>query len=210
MRRPSSSSLHGWFMIRNAPAAAAEVRVQAQTARVESLLRSGTPEGAWDLLSPEARAAGDRTAFVDSIRSAMARLGSLESLGPPRKEGGDWERSGSFLEGDSADSASLAFDSRSSGPGHPSSSRPRPPPGSEFSANWSRSRGTASKERDLPGRRLRMVALQPPARTPSEEREVPDVCALEGSVRGCVLVLPPPRRLRGPLVVQRRRSPPRR
>ena len=43
-------------MIRNAPAAAAEVRVQAQTALVESLLRAGTPEGAWDLLSREAQA----------------------------------------------------------------------------------------------------------------------------------------------------------
>jgi hypothetical protein len=93
----------GWFMVRNAPAAAAEVRVQAQTARVEAVLRAGTPEGSWDLLSPEAQAGSDRTAFVDSMRAAMARLGALETLGLPREAGGDWENSRNFLEGESAD-----------------------------------------------------------------------------------------------------------
>ncbi len=103
----------GWFLIRNAPAAAAEVRVQAQTARVESVLRAGTPEGAWDLLAPEARAAADRAAFVDSMRTAMARLGALESLGLPREAGGDWERSRTFLEGESADlRLGYAFDAK--------------------------------------------------------------------------------------------------
>jgi len=102
-----------WFVIRNAPSAAAEVRVQAQTARVEAVLRAGTAEGAWDLLSPEARAAGDRGAFVDGMRAAMARLGALESLGVPRESGGDWERSGTFLEGDAADlRLGYAFDAK--------------------------------------------------------------------------------------------------
>jgi hypothetical protein len=92
-----------WFMIWNAPSAAAEVGVQAQTARVEAVLRSGTPEGAFDLLSPAARAAADRSAFVESIRSALAHLGALRSLGKPRNAGGDWDRSGTFLQGDSSD-----------------------------------------------------------------------------------------------------------
>ena len=103
----------GWFMIRNAPAAAAEIRVQAQTARVEAILRAGTPEGAWEILAPEARPAEGRAAFVDSMRAAMARLGALESLGTPREAGGDWERSRTFLEGESADlRLGYAFDAK--------------------------------------------------------------------------------------------------
>jgi hypothetical protein len=98
-------------MIRNAPAAAAEVRMQAQTARVEGVLRSGTPDGAFDLLSPEARAGADRAAFVESMRAAMARLGSLDSLGPSRAAGGDWNRAAAFQEGDAADlRLAYAFD----------------------------------------------------------------------------------------------------
>lgn len=92
-----------WFMIWNAPSAEAEIGIQAQTARVEAVLRSGTPEGAFDLLSPGAQAASDRKAFVESIRSALARLGALRSLGKPRNAGGDWDRSGTFLQGDSCD-----------------------------------------------------------------------------------------------------------
>lgn len=100
-----------WFMVRNGPAAAAEVRVQAVTSRVDSVLRAGTPEGAWDLLAHDARK--DRAAFVDSLRAAMGRLGALESLGPPREAGGDWERSRTFLEGESAEiRLGYAFDSK--------------------------------------------------------------------------------------------------
>jgi hypothetical protein len=108
-----------WFMVRNGPAAAAEVRVQAHTARVESVLRAGTPEGAWDLLAEEAKGKLDRAAFVESLRAAMARLGALESLGPPKEAGGDWERSRTFLEGEASElRLGYAFDSKfQRGPG---------------------------------------------------------------------------------------------
>ena len=53
------------------------------------------------------------------MRAAMARLGSLEALGLPREAGGDWTRSRTFLEGDSAElRLGYAFESKfQRGPG---------------------------------------------------------------------------------------------
>jgi hypothetical protein len=92
-----------WIFVKHASSAAAEVRIQAATGRVESLLRTGTAEGGWEILAPDARGALDRAAFTESLRDAMGRLGPLESLGPPREAGGDWERTGTFDEGEEAE-----------------------------------------------------------------------------------------------------------
>ena len=93
----------GWVLVRAAPRAAAQIGMQGQTARVEAALRSGTAEGAFDLLSPAARQGTDRAKFVESLRAAFARLGALRSLGDPRERGAGWDRTGTFLEGDAVD-----------------------------------------------------------------------------------------------------------
>jgi hypothetical protein len=107
-----------WVVVRRAPEAAAAARLQAQSARVEALLRTGTPEGAWELLSPEGRTGADRAAFVRAFREAMLRLGPLDSLGPPL-QGGGWEGMAGYREGASADlRLGWAFDARfARGPG---------------------------------------------------------------------------------------------
>ncbi|MCK6478650.1 MAG: hypothetical protein L6R43_00455 [Planctomycetes bacterium] len=95
--------LQSWVMVRTAPVAAAWARIRGQIGRVDACLRTGTAEGAWDLLDPAARGALDRAAFVRDLRAAMERLGPLESLGTAREEGGDWEATPAFREGERAE-----------------------------------------------------------------------------------------------------------
>jgi hypothetical protein len=105
--------LQGWQMVRHATAAAAWTLLRDHAARVDANLRSGTPEGAWELLSGEARRSTDRAAFVGDLRAALARLGPLEALGETSGSGGDWERTGTFEEGESADlRLPMVFDAR--------------------------------------------------------------------------------------------------
>ncbi len=89
-----------WQMVRHAAAARAMGEIRGQVRRVEEVLRNGTAEGAWDLLGSGAKASGDRAAFVKALRAAMLRLGPLDSLGDAEQAGGDWDRTGSFEEGD--------------------------------------------------------------------------------------------------------------
>jgi len=105
--------VQSWAMMRHAPTAAAWASLREHAARVDANLRTGTPEGAWELLSPEARAGADRAAFVTGLREALVRLGPLQDLGETGGEGGDWERTGSFEEGEKADlRLPMRFDAR--------------------------------------------------------------------------------------------------
>jgi hypothetical protein len=103
--------LQAWAVVRGAASAAAWAGIRARLAAVEETLRTGTAEGAYELLSPEARAATERAPWTAATRDALAALGPLVSLGEPRSEGGDWERTGEFGEGESADlRLPVAFD----------------------------------------------------------------------------------------------------
>lgn len=105
--------VQSWAMVRHAPTAAAWASLREHAARVDANLRTGTPEGAWDLLSPEARAGADRAAFVTALRESLARLGPLQDLGETGGKGGDWERTGTFEDGESADlRLPMRFDAR--------------------------------------------------------------------------------------------------
>lgn len=95
--------LVAWSMIRHEATTRAWGEIRSQVARVEENLRRGTAEGAWDLLGPGARAAKDRAPFVKEMRAAMARLGSLDSLGDATPAGGDWDRTRVFDEGERAE-----------------------------------------------------------------------------------------------------------
>lgn len=100
-----------WVVWRGAASAAAWTGIRARLASVEETLRTGTAEGAFELLSPEAQGRTDRAAWVTATGDALGRLGALVSLGEPRAEGGDWERTGEFGSGDSADlRLPVAFD----------------------------------------------------------------------------------------------------
>jgi len=104
-------ALHAWAVVRGAAAAAAWTGIRAHLAAVEGVLRDGTAEGAYGLLSEEARARTDRVAWVKDLGGAMERLGPIVRLGEPEETGGDWDRTATFGEGDSADlRLSLAFD----------------------------------------------------------------------------------------------------
>ena len=100
-----------WVVWRGAASAAAWTGIRARLAAVEETLRTGTAEGAFELLSPEAQGRTDRAAWVSATGDALGRLGALVSLGEPRAEGGDWERTGEFGSGDAADlRLPVAFD----------------------------------------------------------------------------------------------------
>jgi hypothetical protein len=112
-------ALQAWTVVRTAPAGAAWARIRERALLVDGNLRRGTPEGAWELLSEEARAAGGREAFVADLSAALAALGPLESLGDAREAGGEWDRTASFGEDAGADlRLGIAFDARfARGPG---------------------------------------------------------------------------------------------
>lgn len=95
--------LQAWAVVRGAAAAAAWTGIRAHLAAVEDVLRDGSPEGAYGLLSEEARARTDRVPWVRGLGDAMERLGPLVRLGEARETGGDWERTATFGEGDAAD-----------------------------------------------------------------------------------------------------------
>ena len=111
--------LHAWAMVRNAAVAAAWNGIRGHLARVEEVLRTGTPEGAYALLSEEARGESGREAWVSGLRDALQRLGPLERLGEAREEGGDWPDTASFGDGETADlRLPLSFDAAfRNGPG---------------------------------------------------------------------------------------------
>lgn len=105
--------LQAWAMVRHAATTAAWAALGGQATRVDGNLRTGTPEGAFELLSPEAQASTDRAAFVTDLREALSRLGPLETLGEAREAGGDWERTGSFEDGEEAElRLAIAFDAK--------------------------------------------------------------------------------------------------
>lgn len=105
--------VQSWAMVRHAPTAAAWASIREHAARVDANLRTGTPEAAWDLLAPEARVEAGRAAFVTGLRDALSRLGPLQDLGATEGNGGDWERTGTFEEGDSAElRLPMRFDAR--------------------------------------------------------------------------------------------------
>lgn len=95
--------LHAWGMVRHAATGAAWNAIRGHLQAVEENLRTGTPEGAWDLLSPEGQARAERGPWVRELREALAVLGPLERLGEARALGGDWERTLVFEEGGEAD-----------------------------------------------------------------------------------------------------------
>ncbi len=96
--------LHAWVRVSTGYRRAAMARVREACAAVEESLRSGTPEGTYDLLSPVARAGTDRDAFLADLRKGFRGLGALRTATAVRWEGGDWTR---FPELDAAESVDL-------------------------------------------------------------------------------------------------------
>jgi hypothetical protein len=88
--------LMGVAMLRDVRPNAALRRVKARVAEVEATLRTGTAEGAFELLAPDAPAAADRTAFLRGLRETMTRLGPLEAMESESHPGGDWKDLGSL------------------------------------------------------------------------------------------------------------------
>jgi hypothetical protein len=95
-------ALQAWVLVRHSTTLAAWSLIQREVERVDANLRTGTAEGAYELLAPEVRARTDRAAFVGDLRAVTGRLGALERLGEATKVGGDWERTDSFERGDAA------------------------------------------------------------------------------------------------------------
>jgi hypothetical protein len=95
--------LHAWIRVETSYRRAGMRRVQEACTAVEENLRSGTPEGAYDLLSPAARAKTDRAGFVSGQRDALRALGALKAPTVMRWEGGDWERFPDLDAGESVD-----------------------------------------------------------------------------------------------------------
>lgn len=95
--------VQAWAVVRGAASAAAWAGIRARLAAVEETLRTGTAEGAWELLSPETRARTERTAWIGDLRDSLAALGPLVRLGEAREEGGDWARTAEFGSGDAAE-----------------------------------------------------------------------------------------------------------
>ncbi len=96
-------ALQAWMVVNTAPAAAAFREMRGQVANVDACLRTGTAEGAWDLLDPAARTGLDRAAFTGALREAMTRLGPLETLGAAEEAGGDWDATAAFPRGERAE-----------------------------------------------------------------------------------------------------------
>ena len=95
--------LQAWVAVRHAGSAAAWAAIRRDIGRVDENLRSGTPEGAWDLFGPVEQGRSDRKQFVWSIRAATGTLGPLLRLGEPAEAGGDWFRTGEFDDGEEAE-----------------------------------------------------------------------------------------------------------
>lgn len=96
--------LQGWTWVGTAHRRVAMRTVRETKEAVEANLRSGTPEGAWELLRPGARARADRGAFVEGLRESLRPLGRLRTFTMMRFDGGDWER---FPALDGAEGADL-------------------------------------------------------------------------------------------------------
>ncbi len=78
-----------WLVVAGADVGAARVEIRRRLEEVETVLRSGTAENAWDLLAEEGRSGEDRETWVRGLRAAQARLGALRAMGELVEGGGD-------------------------------------------------------------------------------------------------------------------------